>query len=121
MTGYKIVKFQVIGSAPGAANYEAIVTISKASFTPGTAIDFTDSDVLGVGWYSGHSSANSFPTEQIIIFDQEIFNQDIYIGQNDLQNNSMNYYLELEQIKLSAAQAELLIVKDLRKEMWTRP
>jgi len=112
--GYRIVKFEVIGSAPGAVNYEAIVTISKTNFSPVTTINFTDSDVLAVGWYSGHSSANSNPTEKIIIFDSEIVNQDIYIGQNDLQNNSMNYYLELEVIPLDDAGAEYTTLKDMR-------
>jgi len=112
--GYKIIKFEVIGSAPGAANYEAIVTISKVSFTPSTTIDFTNSSVLAAAFYAGNSAAFNYPTTQVIIFDGEIFNQDIYIGLNDLQNNSMNYYLELEAIPLSEMAAEYSTIKDLR-------
>jgi len=112
--GYKIVKFQVIGGAPGVANYEAITTISKVSFTPATTIDFTDSDVLAAAFYSGNASAFNYPTSQVIIFDNEIFNQDIYIGLNDLQNNTMNYYLELEVIPLDDAGAEYTTLKDMR-------
>ena len=113
--GYKIIKFQVIGGAPGAANYEAITTISKVSFTPATAIDFTDSDVLAAAFYAGNAASFNYPTSQVIIFDSEIFSQDIYIGLNDLQSNTMNYYLELEVIPLDDAGAEYTTLKDMRQ------
>jgi len=113
--GYKIVKFQVIAGAPGAASYEAITTISKIDFTPGTTIDFTDSDVLAAAFYAGNAAAFNYPTSQVIIFDNEIFNQDIYIGLNDLQSNTMNYYLELEVIPLDDAGAEYTTLKDMRQ------
>jgi len=99
--GYKIIKFQVIASAPGAAAYEAVVTISKINFTPIATIDFSDGDLLAAAFYAGNAAAFNYPTSQVIIFDREIVNQDIYIGNQDLQNNSMNYYLELEQVKCS--------------------
>ena len=114
--GYRIVKLQVIGGAPGAVNYEAILTINKKTFTPETTIDFTDSDVLGAVFYSGNSAANNYPTSQVIIFDNEIFNQDIYIGLNDLQNNTMNYYMELEVVPLTDLGAEYTTIKDLRTQ-----
>ena len=113
--GYRIVKFQVIGGAPGAVNYEAIVTINKKTFTPGTTIDFADSDLLGAVFYAGNS-AHSYPTSQVIIFDTEIFNQDIFIGLNDLQNNTMNYYMELEVVPLTDQAAEYTTIKDIRTQ-----
>jgi len=69
------------------------------------------------------SPAYIIGTNTDIVFDSEIFNQDIYVVHENFHgdNAAINYYMELEQFKLSAAQAELLIVKDLRKEMWTRP
>ena len=114
--GYRIVKLQVIGGAPGAVNYEAILTINKKTFTPGTTIDFTDSDLLGAVFYSGSSAASNYPTTQVIIFDNEIFNQDIYIGLNDLQNNTMNYYMELEVVPLTDQAAEYTTIKDIRTQ-----
>lgn len=112
--GYKITKFQVIGSEPGAANYEAITTISLVNFTPATTIDFTDSTVLGAAFYAGNTASFNYPTSQVIIFDSEMFNQDIYIGLNDLQSNSMNYYLELEVVPLTDLSAEYTTIKDIR-------
>ena len=104
----------MIGGAPGATNYEAITTISKVSFTPATTIDFSDGNVLAAAFYAGNAAAFNYPTTQVIIFDREIFNQDIYIGLNDLQSNTMNYYLELEVIPLSEMAAEYTTIKDIR-------
>jgi len=113
--GYRIVKFQVIPNKPGDENTEAVVTIMKKTFTPSATIDLTDSDVLAVGYFMA-SAAAGLAYEQFIIFDNEIFNQDIFIGNQDLQNNSMNYYLELEVVPLDDAGAEYTTLKDMRAE-----
>tara|TARA_Y100000310_G_C20078351_1_gene532621 strand:- start:94 stop:522 length:429 start_codon:yes stop_codon:yes gene_type:complete len=113
-TGYRIIKFEVIGGAPGAANYEAITTISKVSFTPSSEINFSDSNILGAAFYAGNAASFNYPTSQVIVFDGETFNQDIYIGLNDLQSNTMNYYLELETIPLTDQGAEFTTLKDIR-------
>jgi len=112
--GYRIVKFQVIAGAPGAAAYEAVVSISKTTFTPIATIDFTDGDLLAAAFYAGNAAAFNYPTSQVIIFDSEIFNQDIYIGNQDLQNNTMNYYLELEQVQLNENQSTMATLQSLR-------
>jgi len=84
-------------------------------------IDFTDPDLLAAGYLVGSNATNT--TESLsVIFDNEIFNQDIFVTHKDIDlAQACNYYIELEQIKLSTAQAELLIVKSLRGEVWTRP
>jgi len=115
--GYKIIKFQVIQESPGAVNAEATVTISKKSFTPVATIDFTDSDILAIASYGGSASAQAYPSHVVIIFDNEIFNQDIFIGSQDIfgNNEKMNYYLELEVIPLDDAGAEYTTLKDMRQ------
>ena len=115
--GYKIVKFQVIQESPGAVNAEAMITISKTSFTPVATVNFTDSDILGVAFYGGPQVASAYPIQQVIIFDNEIFNQDIFIGSQDIggANEKMNYYIELEVIPLDDAGAEYTTLKDMRQ------
>ena len=115
--GYKIVKFQVIQESPGAVNAEAMITISKTSFTPVATVNFTDSDILGVAFYGGPQVASAYPIQQVIIFDNEIFNQDIFIGSQDIggANEKMNYYIELEVIPLDDAGAEYTTLKDFRQ------
>jgi len=119
-TGYRIVKFQALSNYPRGNSPESVLKIYKTNQTVvDDIIEFTDSNLLSALFYEGN--ANDYYITQVdVIFDREIFNQDIYITCK-CSDGTMNYYIELEQIKLSAAQAELLIVKDLRKEMWTRP
>jgi len=124
-TGYRIVKFQVFPNKPGTTTVEAVVSIFKTagggSGTTTAVVDFTDSDLLAVVFHQDRHEATYIASESVI-FDNEIFNQDIYITLTDtVGTEKCNYYLELEVIKLSTAQAELLIVKSLRGEVWTRP
>ena len=114
--GYRIVKFQVVGAAPGAASYESVTQIWKSEQAAALAtIDFTDSDLLGIGIWTAVTSSHVDPEDMTIIFDREIFNQDIYITQQCLQSGTVNYYLELEVIPLDDAGAEYTTLKDMRQ------
>ena len=115
--GYKIIKFQVITEAVSTASVEHVLKIYKslqASIT-GT-VNFTDSDLLGVAIaLSGADAANN-PISTTIVFDNEIFNQDIYITHTDIEvGKSCNYYIELEVIPLDDAGAEYTTLKDMRQ------
>ena len=105
-TGYRIVKFQVMPNNPAGQDPEAIMQIfkTKPASAPGT-IDFRSDDVLAAAYYSGGSSV-SYTQDSVIIFDKEVINQDIYITcYDDSDNESMNYYIELEEVKMSNAEA----------------
>ena len=114
--GYRIVKFQVMPNNPAAQDPEAIIQITKNSITtPSELINFTDSDLLAAAYYSGGDTTTK-PQDSVIIFDNEIFNQDIYISlKDDSDNESMNYYIELEVIPLDDAGAEYTTLKDMRQ------
>jgi hypothetical protein len=119
-TGYKIVKFELIPNVPGTVAQETICKIYKISQTAiDGAIDFSDLTLLAAAYYQDSSSAgdNQMTT---IIFDNETFNQDIFITNKDVSGNDpgapINYYLELEQINLTEDQALVAIVKNLRNE-----
>jgi len=125
-TGYKIIKFRVMNPQAGASAYEmeSTVKIYKTEQTIVDAmVDFSEGVLLGAAQLGTHGSFGTYPQSTIIIFDSEIFNQDIFVTHKNLHSDALecNYYIELEQIKLSSAQAEVLIVKDLRKQPWTRP
>jgi len=120
-TGYRIVKFQVICKDPPGTAPESVITIWKTSqTTPPAEIDFSNQQLLGCAYYSGGSTA-SVSQDIIIIFDSEIFNQDIYINHQDAQDTGpMNYYLELEQVKLDLNESTVATLKDIRnKELRT--
>jgi len=112
--GYRIVKFQVISQEPGGDNSEAVLKIYKVSQTSiSTTVDFSDNTLLAVAFYRSHGSS-SYPTDVVISFDNEIFNQDIYITLEDRENNKMNYYLELEQVKLDLNASTVATLKNLK-------
>jgi len=119
-TGYRIVKFEIITQLPGAAQVEHIVKIYKVPQVggglPGVtgSIDFSDNTLLAVAEYSANDNgwtASTLP----VIFDNEVFNQDIYITGIDVNStHSVNYYLELEQVKLDLGESTVATLKDIR-------
>ena len=115
--GYRIVKFEIIGVGPGTNNVESVVKIFKITQTSVTDdIDFSDGNLLGVGFWQFNSSNPAYSTPYQIIFDTEIFNQDIYITNRDASANanSSNYYLELETISLTDNAAAVSTLRDIR-------
>jgi hypothetical protein len=113
--GYKIVKFALMAIDPN-ENIENAVKIYRLKQTAVNAdVDFTDSDLLAAAmWWSSTGQDNVH--ESVVIFDQEIFNQDIYVTNADIQSSAaMNYYLELEVIPLDDAGAEYTTLKDMRQ------
>ena len=125
--GYRIVKLQLIPRDPGFASQEAVLQIWKAKQTSvptgagSSAVNFTDTDLLAAAWLpQGNISPAATPGRGGIdvIFDKEIFNQDIYITQTDNEgnSNSCNYYLELDVVDLTDMGAEYTTLKDIRTQ-----
>ena len=118
--GYKIVKFQIFFNVPGADSQDSIVQIFKVKQTTvptsSPTVDFTDTTLLGVAQLVQAASVLYQTTTGPIIFDSEIFNQDIYITHTDSESAyACNYYLELEVIPLDDAGAEYTTLKDMRQ------
>ena len=113
--GYRISKFQILEEQPGAGSgRESVVKIySKFQSTVDGNVDFTDPTLLGVGWQT--QIRNLYPSAEGIIFDTEVFNQDIYVTNTDVDgSHAMNYYIQLEIIALSDEAAEYTTIKDIR-------
>jgi len=113
-TGYRITKFQIIGPDSN-ENIESTVKVYKIQQTTiDDKIDFSDNTLLAAATMSGTtSSANT--AAQVIIFDGEIFNQDIFVTlKGESYTSDMNYYLELEQIKLDLSENTVATLKDIR-------
>ena len=114
--GYRITKFQIINRSPGPNHTEAIIKIYKTN--PGTAatldVNFSDNTLLAVAYYEDNATAGQ-TGKDVIIFDNEVFNQDIYVTYKDNSNETeANYYIELEQMKLDLNQNTLVTLKDIR-------
>ena len=115
-TGYRIVKFEVMPNNPFAQDYESFVQIFKTSQTAISGVaDFSNQRLLATAMWSSRGSAESYPEDKHVIFDRETFNQDIYVTYQDTKaNDGMNYYIELEQIKLNTNESTVATLKDIR-------
>ena len=113
--GYRIVKFQMLGYAPGSQEQESIIKVYKISQTTiDNVCDFTDGDLLAAGFYSSDDSPSS--STLIVTFDQEIFNQDVFVTHSEVNGaRSCNYYLELEQVKLNENESTMATLQSLRQ------
>ena len=114
-TGYKIIKFQLFAANPGLVNQEMVVKVFSIPQTTATsATDFSDNTLLAVSYYKAHEAPNNnFMTTTI--FDNAKFNQDIHLTCKDASTGeSVNYYIELEQVKLSLDENTVATLKDIR-------
>ena len=116
LTGYQITLFDMMPVAPGAQSNESVVKVFKRSqSTIDGTIDFDDNALLAAGFLAENGDAR-FHVNPTVVFDNEIFNQDIYITYFDVDgaNGEVNYYLELKQVKLDLNEATVATLKDMR-------
>jgi hypothetical protein len=113
-TGYKITKFDLISTDVGASTVELVCKIYKI---PQTTVDgiinFSDNTLLAVAYFA--VKGDNYSGLESVVFDNEIFNQDIYITMEAVGGTSAgNYYIELEQIKLDLTENTVATLKDIR-------
>ena len=115
-TGYKIKKFELMPNQPGAVDGEHVVKIYKIPQygTPDALVDFSDNTLLGAAFFKTDiSEANA--DSLTVIFDNETFNQDIFVTHQNINGASeVNFYIELEQMKLSLDENTAATLKDIR-------
>jgi len=123
-TGYRIVKFEIFPNEPGEQSTENTVKIYKVeqpeigSSTPpvfaDNTVDFSDSTLLAVAYYQDEPNT-AYPSALNVVFDTEIFNQDIYITAVDTSGSQfINYYFELEQVPLDLNEATVATLQSIR-------
>ena len=102
---------------PGNTSQDLVVKIYKVKqdsvpSSSGT-IDFSDNTLLAAGYFA--QATADFSHFKSVIFDNEIFNQDIYVTCTDNDGSDpCNYYFELEQIKLNSNENTVATLKDIR-------
>ena len=118
--GYRIVKFQLMTEKPGTTDYEQIVKIFKTSQSSIVeAINFTDSDLLAAGFTEGAAATNFIGNPMTIIYDHVLFVRNIHVTHVDTKGAlNCNYYIELEEVKVSAAgMAQLGVAAARRRQV----
>jgi len=117
LTGYRIVKFQAVPKQPMTLDQENVIKIYKTEQTTADGnVDFSDNRLLGVCCVSYDNDAATPAIGQSVIFDNEKFNQNIYITHEDVHagGRPCNYYIELEQMKLDLSEQTVTTLKDIR-------
>ena len=115
--GYRIKKMELMPNKPGdGVSSEHIVQVfSISQTTASNEIDFDDQTLLAAGFVSNSVNAYLYPVTSSIVFDNTTFNQDIHITHVDHAGSSaVNYYIELEQIKLDLNENTVATLKDIR-------
>ena len=115
--GYKITKFQILSSTPGVGNHEFVAKITKVKDPNiGPVVNFTDADLLAAIYYAENATTGNAEAPQTIIFDNEKFNQDIFVNITDASGATVpcNYYFELTTMELSDLESTMLTLKSLR-------
>jgi len=103
---YRITTFQVISQDPVSTAAKSVIKIYKEEQTlPTTStIDFTETDLLGVGVWTTGADATVNPQDLTIIFDNTLFSRNIWIThQNKTGSDSCNYYIEIEEVPVTAS------------------
>jgi len=118
LIGYRIVKFQLFPHKPGTTTVESTVQIFKdsgmGSGTTTAVVDFSNNRLLAASFYQDRHEA-TYVAAETVIFDNEVFNQDIYITMTDtVGSEPMNWYIELEQMKLDLTESTTATLKDIR-------
>ena len=106
---YRIIKLQIMPEKVGMVTQESLLQVWRESQTSiptsSATITFTDGDLLAaaVGMYGG-ISGGTVAFEDIVIFDSTLFSRNIYVTHTDNESSeSVNYYLELEEVPISAS------------------
>ena len=116
-TGYKITKFQIMSSTPGVGDVEFIAQIYKTSELTNitTEPNFNNNRLLGIVYYQDHFNSQ-YPSSTEVIFDNETFNQDIFVNITSPNGSTIrvNYYIELEAMKLDLNASTYTTLKNIR-------
>ena len=112
--GYQIIKIAIIGQEPQGTTQESTLQVFSTKRSTITAtMNFDDPSLLGVAyWSSSNSSDNA--EDMTVVIDNKIVNQDIFITHVGTASTYLNYYIELEQVKLSKDEAAVATLKDMR-------
>jgi len=115
---WRITKFQLIHYDPTGDTAENVVCVwREEQSTPlNDKIAFNNNELLAGGYIENNSTAD-IATSVIIVFDNDLFVRNIYVTNvaGESASEGINYYLELEEVKVSAAGMAQLSVAAARR------
>ena len=114
LIGYKVVKLQLLPFNLNAAGEAAVKVFKTKQSSAVFDFNFEDNDLLAAAYFTVHGSADVYPEDSHVIFDNEVVNQNIFITHKNNDDVPINFYLELEQIKLNDNEATYAPLQSLR-------
>tara|TARA_Y100001963_G_C6433449_1_gene288113 strand:- start:49 stop:483 length:435 start_codon:yes stop_codon:yes gene_type:complete len=117
LIGYKIKKFNMLPEQAGSSDHRFVMKIftNEQTGTPDGIVNFNNPQLIAASAIEDNGASHYPHSMTQIVIDNKVINQDIYITLKDLSTGeSCNYYLELEQIKLSVDEAAVATLKDMR-------
>jgi hypothetical protein len=117
--GYKINKIAGVPNNPGVDTGEHVFKFYKIEQTTVDAVvDFNDQTLVAVMYFTNRNDT-LLSAVNTVVFDNEIFNQDLYITHSEITaagttGTAGNYYIELEQIRLDLNENTVATLKDIR-------
>ena len=113
-TGYRINKLEVMPTDTSKLQQSVLKIYKVPNKTVNTDIDFNDQTLLAAAYLTKNDDTK-YPIVLASFFDNEIFNQDVYVTHKDASTGeSLNYYIELEQVNLDLNQNTVATLKDIR-------
>jgi len=116
---WRITKFEVMGNKPGiSSSVESIVSIWREEqtsvATSAFEVNFDNEDLLATAiWAMGETTYN---IDTAVVFDNALFSRNIWVTHTDnAAAEACNYYIELEEVKISAAGMAQLAVAAARR------
>jgi len=114
---WRITKFQIIQKEPGENLAEAVVKIYREEQSSVDAvIDFGDNELLASAYWEDNDSV-TYNHSTTVIFTNELFSRDVHVTAFHASGHTepMNYYIELEKVKISKAGMAQLAVAAARR------
>tara|TARA_R100000808_G_C2033543_1_gene76316 strand:+ start:34 stop:495 length:462 start_codon:yes stop_codon:yes gene_type:complete len=125
LMGYQIKKLQLMPSIPGdTTDVEYVVkvySVKRTTVPTGAGgdkaeVNLSDQTLLAVAYYQDNVSVSSNSSLDIVIDNMKV-NQNIFVTCTNNTGSGgadCNYYMELEQVKLSKDEAAVATLKDMR-------
>ena len=113
---WRITKFEIMPSNFNITE-EYSVTIKRNTFTPSVLFDFSSDETLAAAYFESTGGSSEAPTGAHVIFDNDLFNRNIFVGLACAATggSTVNYYIELEEVKVSTAGMAQLAVATARR------
>lgn len=115
---WRITKFEVVSRAPVGNSPEAIIKIFREEqSTVDAYIDFDNDELLAAAFLENNQSVAG-EGQNVVIFDNALFSRNVYVTTTST-DGAINYYIELEEVKVSAAGMAQLAVAAARRVVVT--